>query len=224
MKKLVLAAACVMGMASAFVGPLEGHASACGMSVRLEQLDVKPTPVQEIASAERALEGGNNTYAATIVARTFPGFRSITAGEDPLKTRALRVMALAIVRTNGDASRAGGWTTGSNLSWAVESLREINAKRNNDPTVQADLGEALSKIPSKQGEALELLSKLADKDLMGSPNAYAALARLRSEKGDANGSAQALKRCEEMTKNPNVCKGAPASPSSRPQVAYAAKV
>ncbi len=221
MKKLVFAAATFLGMASAFIS---ADASACGMSVRLEQLDVKPTPVQEIASAERALEGGNNAYAATIVARTFPNFRAITAGTDPLQTRALRVMALAVVRTSGDAARSGGWTPVSNLAWAAQSLREINDKRSNDPTVQADLGEALSKIPSKQGEALEILGKLADKDLMGSPNAYAALARLRSEKGDTNGSAQALKRCEEMTKNPNTCKGAPASTQPRPQVAAAVKV
>ncbi len=224
MKKLVFAAATFLGMASAFAGPFEGHASACGMSVRLEQLDVKPTPVQEIASAERSLEGGNNAYAATIVARTFPNFRAITAGADPLQTRALRVMALAVVRTNGDTARSGGWTPGSNLAWAAESLREINDKRSNDPTVQADLGEALSKIPSKQGEALELLAKLADKDLMGSPNAYAALARLRSEKGDTNGSAQALKRCEEMTRNPNTCKTGTPATQPRTQVAAAAKV
>jgi hypothetical protein len=221
MKKLVFAAACVMGMASAFVA---ADAKACGMSVRLEQLDVKPTPVQEIASAERALEGGNNAYAATIVARTFPNFRSITAGNDALQTRALRVMALAVVRTNGDTARAGGWTQATNLAWAAESLKEINDKRANDPTVQADLGEAYSKIPSKQGEALEILGKLADKDLMGSPNAYAALAKLRSDKGDTNGSAQALKRCEEMTTNPNTCKTGTPAATPRTQVAAAVKV
>jgi hypothetical protein len=214
MKKIVFAAACVMGLSASMFA--SSDANACGMSVRLEQLDVRPTPVQEIASAERALESGNNVNAATIVARTFPSFRSINAGDDPLKTRALRVMALAIVRTNGDTARAGGWTPSANLDWAVQSLKEIDAKRPNDPSVQADLGEAMAKVPSKQADALAILSKLADKDLMGSPNAYAALAKLRSEKGDVAGSAQAIKRCEEMTKNPGVCRQPNPTQPTRP--------
>ena len=46
---------------------------------------------------------------------------------------------------------------------------------------------------------------------MGSPHAYAALAKLRAEKGDSSGAEAAIKRCEEMSKVPGVCK--PASPS-----------
>ena len=88
----------------------------------------------------------------------------------------------------------------------MQSIREIDAKRPNDPTVQADLGEALSKLPHGQAESLKILSGLAQKDLMGSPHAYAALANLKSIKGDASGAEAALKRCEEMSKAKGVCK------------------
>jgi len=209
-------------------------ASACGMSIRMDPTPQKPTPVQEIARAEKALEGGQNMVAAKAVLGTFPRVRAVTAGANPLETRALRVFALAVVRSNGAVnektagfgSQAKGveWTPSANLEWAVQSIREIDAKRPNDPTVQADLGEALSKLPHGQKEALDILQKLADKDLMGSPHAYAALAKLRTDKGDAAGAQAAIKRCEEMSKTPGVCKPASPAKPARPVVTVAAKV
>lgn len=193
-------------------------AGACGMSIRMDRTPQKPTPVQEIARAEKALENGQNLVAAKAVLATFPRVRSATAGANPLETRGLRVFALAVVRSNGAVNEKsagvagqGEWTPAANLEWAVQSIREIDAKRPNDPTVQADLGEALSKLPHGQKEALAILQKLADKDLMGSPHAYAALAKLRTAKGDLGGAEAAIKRCEEMSKAPGVCK--PASPA-----------
>ena len=199
-------------------------ASACGMSVRLDPTPQRPTPVQEIARAEKALEGGQHLVAARAVLGTFPRIRGASAGQNPLETRALRVFALAIVRSEGkvDEKKAGTgpkveWTPAANLEWAVQSLRELDAKRPNDPTVQADLGEALSKLPHGQAEGLAILSKLAQKDLMGSPHAYAALAKMLSEQGDMAGAEAAVKRCEEMSKSPGVCR--PRVPSAKPAVA-----
>jgi Flp pilus assembly protein TadD len=208
---------------------VSGDAQACGMSVRLEPTPQRPTPVQEIARAEKALESGQNLAAAQTVLGTFPRIRSTTAGANPLETRALRVFSLAVVRSDGTvdekkarvaSANGNDWTPSSNLAWAVQSLREIDQKRPNDPTVQADLGEALSKTSAGQAEALTILQGLAQKDLMGSPHAYAALAKLRTERGDSAGAEAAIKRCEEMSKTPGVCKPAlPSSPSSKPSVA-----
>ncbi len=207
----------------------EGDAHACGSAIRLEPTPARPSPVQEIARAEKALEGGQNLAAAQAVLATFPRIRSVTAGENPLETRALRVFSLAVVRSGGTVDEkqarvasANGvdWTPASNLQWAVQSLREVDQKRPNDPTVQADLGEALSKTEAGRVEALKILQGLAQKDLMGSPHAYAALAKLRTETGDSAGAEAAIKRCEEMSKTPGICKpAAPSAPSTKPSVA-----
>lgn len=209
-----------------------GHARACGMSIRMDPTPQRPTPVQEIARAEKSLERGQNLAAVQAVLGTYPGIRNVTAGSNPLETRALRVFSLAIVRSEGSVdekkARAASansleWTPKANLAWAVQALREIDEKRPNDPTVQADLGEALSKTQAGQAEALKILQGLAQKDLMGSPHAYAALAKLRTQSGDAAGAEAAVKRCEEMSKTPGICKpsvpGNPSAPSSKPSVA-----
>jgi hypothetical protein len=204
-------------------------AEACGMSYGLERpVQQKPSPVQDIAAAEKSLENGDNSAAARRVLNQFASIRNATAGKNPIETRALRVFALAVARSGGAVSeRSSGvatsteWTPAANLEWAVQSLREIDASRPNDPAVQADLGEVLSKLPRGEGEALGILQGLADKDLMGSPFAYAALARLRTGKGDAAGAEAALKRCGEMTKTPGICKPvgpAPAKPAAAPSV------
>jgi predicted Zn-dependent protease len=225
--KLVALALTILPAALACTYATDAHA--CGMSIRMEPTPRKPTPVQEIARAEKALEGGQNLVAAKAVLSNFPRVRVATAGESPLETRALRVFALAVVRSHGTvneksvgvASQAE-WTPTANLEWAVQSLREIDAKRPNDPTVQADLGEALSQLPHGRDEALKILQGLAQKDLMGSPHAYAALASLRRDKGDLAGAEAAVKRCEEMSKSPGMCKPASPSKPSTPPV-FAAK-
>lgn len=217
--KLAIVLAAIPAFALSAYAP---HADACGMSVRLEPTLQKPTPVQEIARAEKALESGQNAVAAKAILTTFPRVRSITAGENPLQTRALRVFALAVVRSSGAVTEkvagvpsSAEWTPAANLEWAVQAIREINAKRINDPTVQADLGEALSKLPRGRDEALGLLQSLAQKDLMGSPHAYAALATLRRDKGDVAGAEAATKRCEEMSRTPGVCRPNAKAPTAK---------
>lgn len=229
MKISRVAAVVLAVLPAAFVASYAQDASACGMSVRMDPTPQRPSPVQEIARAEKALEGGQSLTAAQAVLATFPRIRNATAGANPLETRALRVFSLAIVRSDGmvdekkaRVASANGvdWTTKSNLDWAIQSLREIDEKRPNDPTVQADLGEALSKTTSGQAESLKILQGLAQKDLMGSPHAYAALAKLRTDKGDSAGAEAAIKRCEEMSKTPGICKpAAPSAPSNKPSVA-----
>jgi hypothetical protein len=170
---------------SALAATSSGEATACETLVRMEPKPQRPSPVQEIARAEKALENGQSLTAARVVLGTFPRIRSAAAGQSPLETRALRVFALALVRSDGtaDEKKVRGatsktWSARTNLEWAARAMEDVDAKRPNDPSGQADLGEALSKLPHGQGRAFEILHGLAKKDLMGSPHAYAALARL----------------------------------------------
>src|SRR5687768_5373842 len=106
-------------------------ANACESAVRI----AAPSPAQTIASAERVLEVSPNE-AARVIAANFSGIRFATPSTDPLLMRAVRVYAIALVRSNA---------TRDNLEWSVQALRDIEKVRKNDPAVQADLGEALSK-------------------------------------------------------------------------------
>ncbi|MFP6683219.1 MAG: hypothetical protein VB934_00830, partial [Polyangiaceae bacterium] len=54
-------------------------------------------------------------------------------------------------------------------------------------------------------EGRELLHKLAEKDLLTTPEAYAILAKLRGEAGDADGRTAALQRCRAMAKDAKLC-------------------
>jgi hypothetical protein len=190
MNKARIAALSLTAAMLAFCTP--SIANACEEAVRIE----KPSPAQMVASAEKTIEVSPNESARVILAN-FAMIHMSATNEDPIRTRARRVLARAIVRTNGAADKS--YTPAVALEWAVQALRDIDQKRKNDPAVQADLGEALAKTDKGKAEALSILSKLAEKDLMGSPHAYAALASLRQEKGDAAGAQAAMTRCKEMS-------------------------
>lgn len=202
---IVTILACALALGSALASPC---AHACGMSVRLApEEQAKPTPVQEVAAAERLLDAGQPGLAAKKIFATYANVRAEEAGKDPLRTRALRVFALAVARADGTVAlrERETWSRNANLEWAAQALREIDQKRPNDPSVQADLGEALSHLGYAKNEAFKILDGLAQKDLVGSPSAYAVLSRLRAERGDAGGAALAMKRCEGMATTPAIC-------------------
>jgi hypothetical protein len=194
MKKARIAALSVTAAMLAFCTP--SIATACGSAV--EMVRPKPSPAQIVASAEKVLEV-SPVEARRVINASFALIRFAKAGTDPVQTRALRVLAVATMRSTTDAN---------DLAWSVQTLREIEQVKKNDPAVLADLGEALSKTAAGKAEALTILGKLADKDLMGSPHAYAALATLKQDKGDAAGAQAAMTKCKEISgKNAaNTCK------------------
>lgn len=184
------------------------EASACGSAIR-RAVDVK---AMRISEAEQQLGNGLHSKAAAKAVEAFPAIKTAEVGANAISDRALRILALANVRTNGapgvaafPGSSAAQRT--ANLTWSIDTLRALNAKRANNPTFQTDLGEALAKVPKHQAEAAKILSELASKDLMTSAEGYAALARLRAESGDAAGREAAVKRCEGMAKIPKTCGG-----------------
>ncbi len=215
-------------MVPAAIAAVPGQASACGMAVRLAGVRVvpgkkAPAPTPQpvlVASAEEALSQGKLAKAATATVKVFPALKQIKAGTLPLADRALRILALATVRADGGLTIGGlnGTTPegrAANLEWAVGALRDLNAHRVNNPSYQTDLGEALSRVPAHHDEALQILADLSDKDLLTSAEGYAALARLKAEKGDADAREAAVKRCEGMTKDPAVCEVPDAAPAGQ---------
>jgi hypothetical protein len=161
------------------------------------------------------LEEEKLVEAATEVVTAFPTIRGIPVGASPLETRAQRVLALALVRAEGTLAGVRGFTASTtadrmaNLGWATGVLRAISAERRDDPIARADLAEALAATPGKEDDALGILADLADRDLIGSAHAYAALARIRASRGDSGAARRALARCELMTRTPSVACKAP---------------
>jgi hypothetical protein len=201
-------------LALPFIGLAESTAGACENGVRI----AVDTETPRIARAEKALNEGQFTLAAVGVLQVFPHIRSAPAANGSLTSRALRIMALASVRTDGALTAGDAWrgTTAeeksANVEWAITTLRALNKLRAKSPSLQTDLGEALAKVSKHHDEALKLLGGLADKDLITSAHGYAALAKLRETAGDKTGRDAAMKRCEAMAKSPGVCRGS-AAPS-----------
>jgi hypothetical protein len=218
MKKL---GAMVMVAVSAFavVGSVASDAKACGGEwVPAVEIDHRP---EGIARAEKALKKGEHAQAAAMVVRMMPHVKDLKAKKDgTLVARAQRILALAVARNNGALpidKELPGYVQGTwigktakdkatNLEWSVSALRKLNDIKKDDAAVQSDLAEAMAKVEKYRGEAKEILEKLAEKDLVSSPEAYATLAELRSAAGDTAGQKVALKRCESMAKTANVCR------------------
>jgi hypothetical protein len=180
-------------------------------------LQVSPD-IQQLTASEVALGGGKEAKAVEGVLRFFPKARAETRladrgpgrGIDKTAARAQRLVAVAVVRTEGLLAVSDAFPSATagdrreNLQWAIGILRAF-AKVSDGPAVQTDLGEALSKLPETRDEALAILDGLAKKDLVTSPQGYAALAELRLAAGDRAGHEAAMKKFERM---------APAAPAS----------
>lgn len=205
MSRLVLcrAVSCALALAIQGYSPV---ARACGNGVEVE-IDPRVVALQ---NAESALRAGHLVAAARFVRQVDPNLRS-AAHEKGMRSRAMRVMALVIVRSGGK------WLVGSelgakseadrtaNVEWAVRVLRERVMHVLNHPERLADLGEALASVAQYQDEGRRILEYLADRDLMTSAYGWAALARLRSTGGDAPAGDRALAKCRQRTKVAGVC-------------------
>lgn len=184
-------------------------AAACGFAV-----GTRVDPIASgVAKAEKAVDDEQYLAAAQGAVRAFPDLKSVEPSKSTaVSGRALRVLAMAAVRLDGALTVAGAMKgdtadeRAQNLAWAVTTLRALNTKRQNDPGLQTDLGEALAKSSKTQTEAKKLLQELADKDLVASAHGYAALARLDAAAGDKAARDAAVKKCEGMTKTPGICK------------------
>ena len=198
------------------------EASACGGEwiPALESMDHVDYRPQGVARAERDLEQGRYSAAAGAILRMMPHVKSLQAKESAsIVARAQRVLAVATARGGGTLNIQhevpkfiqGTWLGQSaqerrtNLEFAVATLEHLSELKKDDPAVQTELAEALAGLDDRQAEAKELLEKLAKKDLVSTPEGYATLAKLRKSHGDDAGHVAAVKRCQAMSENPQVC-------------------
>ncbi len=188
------------------------EAVACGESIAFE---VDPN-VLLLSQAEGSLNTGKPRSAALDALKVFPKIKEAKPGSSYLLPRAQRIVALAIVRTDGLLTAGKVFTAATaddrraNLEWAVATLRRLSTAKKNNPAAQTDLAEALARLPETQSEALAALDKLARKDLVTSAHGYATLAKLRKAAGDDQGHEAAMKKYEALAK-----KGKPAAPAEK---------
>lgn len=214
----LVAAVCFIVPVGIAVGP--GEATACGGSIAFE---VDPN-VLLLSQAETNLNSGKPRAAALDTLKVFPKIKTLKPGSSHLLPRAQRILAMAIVRTDGlltagkEFSASNADERRANLEWAVATLRRLSAAKKNNPAAETDLGEALARLPETQSEALASLDKLARKDLVTSAHGYAALAKLRKAAGDAEGSDAAMKKYEALAR-----KNRPAAPAGKPSEKPAAR-
>jgi hypothetical protein len=175
--------------------------------------------IHGVLEAEKSIAKGNYVAAAGSVVRMMPHLKTLDAKTDPLVARAERVLAVAIERSSGKlaleqevpSEYLGHWLGKSqadhdkNMAWSVSTLRRQLTIKKDDPGIQTELGEALSKVDGGADEARTLLESLASRDLVATPEGYKALAQLRLQKGDEAGEQLAMKRCESMAASSKVC-------------------
>jgi hypothetical protein len=175
--------------------------------------------IHGVAQAEKALQSGKHLAAAASVIRMMPHIKTLKAKPGTLVGRAERVLAVALSRAEGALPVAsevprevlGAWAgakdgePASNMAWTIDVLRRQADKKSDDVSLKTDLAEALARVSEHRQEARTILEDLARRDLIASPQGYAALAMLRSQSGDADGQKLALKRCEAMAKTQDAC-------------------
>jgi hypothetical protein len=175
---------------------------ACDNGVAIE---IDPR-VSRLMLAERALRDGDAARGVREALAIFPRAAEEMEPKDLLLARASRIAAVAAVRLDG---RIAGATTPAERearrTWAVSYLRRLSLKRLQDATVLTDLAEALCRRPETRAEALRMLEHLASKDLVASPEGWAALAELRRAAGNTVGGDLARERCEKAAKVKAVC-------------------
>jgi hypothetical protein len=187
-------------------------ADACHNSVER----VVDVAARSVRRAEALLADGAHRAAIQEALATFPEALQLThrARRAGLFARAQRVVALAAVRSGG-AVRLGNHMSGktaeqraANLAWAALVLRHHHA-RTHDVVVAAELAEALAATPVGRAEAHAILKELGDGDVLPTARAWALLAQLEQERGDATAAARAGRRCREIAPNGDTCEAAP---------------
>ncbi len=178
-------------------------ALACGNSYRYE-LDPK---TNMLVRAEESLHEGDFKKAYKLAADATGAFGKTVEGKgspaklDSMRARALRVAAIAAIKTKGAV--VGEKNAMATQTWAVDQLRVLADRENKNPYLMARLAEGLVRQPDGAAEALAILAKLADDDMMPDAAAWLLYGQLSS---DDKVKTRAVEQCKLRANDPATCK------------------
>lgn len=86
-----------------------------------------------------------------------------------------------------------------------EVLRVHHARGDGGVVVTSELAEALAMLPAERAQAREMLAELGDGDVLPTARAWALLAVLEREAGDASAAGRAHRRCLEIAPTGPTC-------------------
>ncbi|MBV1862504.1 MAG: hypothetical protein KUG77_29045 [Nannocystaceae bacterium] len=197
----------VVGMAV----PSEADACLRTKRRRVQKVDHK---LQDVNRAEHLLAQGEGSRAAKVARKRFRKFTAATGEPDSGKAlfnRAQRTIALAAVRSGGAIDLGKGMRGKTaqgrvdNLAWATSILEIQAAAEPDNLLLRTYLAEALMHHPGGDMQAVELLSQLANDDLMPTARGFALLAQGQQRLGDVSGRDLSLQRCRELGEGDDIC-------------------
>lgn len=170
----------------------------------------KDDAVAAVARADRQLSEGLaiSAYRTARQARRQLERHARAEGADAssraLIERAGRITAVAVVRLDGrtplDYRTARRHVVRGreqrSLGWALQRLRAFSDEHPDDLRARVHYAEALARFAEHRSEAAEILTRLADRDLIPDAHGYATLLRVTSPRSEAWDTA--LTRCQEM--------------------------
>ncbi len=183
-------------------------ADACGNSIRHKI----HKPTKSVKKAEQLLADGKYERAVEMVRGLYPTVHRFQHGEaNELQLRGQRVVALAVIRSGGQA-QVGSKLRGRDvqarevrLAWATMALDVQTWHDPDDLVLRTELAEALATNPVHHARAHTILDDLARRDLMPTARGYMILAALEKTRGDEDQSQAALNRCKEIAAGRGGC-------------------
>jgi hypothetical protein len=203
-KKLAVLVGLVGAVSAIGVTPRQARAGECGMGA---DIDWYAGERAKVSTADALLDAGQARDAAWIVQSTWSRMREArpVTGSMTHIAEAVRVMALACIRTDGNIRSGMGWSSATaeeraaNVRWGISRLEMLSMASPDNTSAKVDLGEGLARSQESEEHALELLEALDAAHDITTVEAFSALARLRFADGDKDGATAALAECESVT-------------------------
>ena len=123
------------------------------------------------------------------------------------------MLAAAVIRLDGhiELSSADALMTSDskvisgNMAWALQVLKEAQARYPEDPEIESWLGEAYARHKATRAESVQLLGDLAAREELADGYSWRALAIAQARAGKKKAAAATLKRCEDFAHAPDIC-------------------